>query len=171
MATDLKKLREEHEGLAIIVGQLSKMIGEDMPPPARELYQLRMRLASGLIHHLKSEDWMLYPALLASSDDKIALTARAFSASMGGLWDEFKNYSERWGADAINRNWKRYQAETFEILRALTLRMNREERDLYPLLDLPRQTTAHETHNDYHPRVRVAAIPPARPPYRHSWST
>jgi len=139
---DLKRLREEHAGLAVIVGQLSKMIDQAMPPPSRELYQLRMELASGLIHHLKSEDWILYPALLASSDQKIALTARAFSASMGGLSGEFRTYFDRWGADAIKRNWKDYQSETFEVLRALTLRMNREERDLYPLLDAPLQAAA-----------------------------
>lgn len=131
---DLKKLREEHAALAALSSQLSAMIGQDPPPPPEELYKIRMSLASALIHHLKSEDWILYPTLLRSGNDRAAMTARAFSASMGGLATEFNTYFDRWGADAIESNWKGYQSETLEILRALTLRMTREERDLYPLL-------------------------------------
>ncbi len=132
--SSVNKLRGEHASLALIVGQLSEMIAQGSPPPARELYPIRMRLASELIRHLKSEDWILYPTLLASRNQRIALTARAFSASMGGLASEFKTYCERWDANAIMHNWTSYQAETFEILRSLKLRMTREERDLYPLL-------------------------------------
>ena len=139
---NVKNLRHDHVKLTAIAGELSEIIAQSAPPPPRELYQIRMRLASELIKHLKSEDWLLYPTLLASRNESVALMARAFSASMGGLAREFKTYSERWGADAIMHNWKDYQSETFEILRALTLRMTREERDLYPLLDLPMQAAA-----------------------------
>ena len=132
---NVNKLCQEHVKLTVLADQLSKMIAQGAPPPAQELYPIRMQLASELIKHLKSEDWILYPALLTSLNERVALIARAFSASMGGLASEFKTYRERWDADAIMHNWTGYQSETFEILRALTLRINREERDLYPLLD------------------------------------
>jgi hypothetical protein len=64
----------------------------------------------------------------------VALTSKAFSAEMRGLAKEFGEYTDRWGAVAIERDWRGYQRETAEILRVLTLRMEREERDLYPLL-------------------------------------
>ena len=139
---DLKKLREEHASLSALAQELSAMIARKAPPPSQELYQLRTELFSGLIRHLNSEDWLLYPALIRSSDEHAALTARAFSASMGGLANEFKTYFGRWNADEIARNWKGYQSETFEVLRALTLRMTREERDLYPLFDVTMQAAA-----------------------------
>ncbi len=139
---NVKQLHEEHVKLAVLAGQLSRMIAPGAPPPAQQLYPIRMRLASELIRHLKSEDWILYPTLLASRRRDVALIARAFSASMGGLATEFKAYCDRWGADAITHNWTGYQSDTTKILRALTLRMNREERDLYPLLDLATQAAA-----------------------------
>ncbi len=139
---NVNKLRHEHVKLDALAGQLSNMIAQGEPPPARELYPIRMQLASELIKHLNSEDWILYPALLASRNERVALTARAFSASMGGLANEFKTYCERWGADAIMLNWTGYRSETTEILKALKLRMTREERDLYPLLDLPMKAAA-----------------------------
>jgi len=139
---NVKQLHDEHVKLAIVARQLSEMIAQGAPPPARDLYSIRMRLASELIRHLKSEDWILYPTLLASPHKNVALIARAFSASMGGLASEFKTHCDRWGADAITHNWKGYQSETTKILRALTLRITREERDLYPLLDSAKQAAA-----------------------------
>lgn len=141
---DVKKLRAEHVSLSAIAQRLSAMIARKVPPPSQELYQLRMELFSGLIRHLNSEEWILYPALIRSGDEHAALTAQAFSASMGGLANEFKTYFGRWDADAITSNWRAYQSETFEILRALTLRITREERDLYPLLDVTMQAAAQE---------------------------
>jgi hypothetical protein len=84
---------------------------------------------------LKTEDWVLYPSLLGSSNERVALTARVFSTEMGGLAAEYGDYANRWGADAIDSDWMGYQRETADILRLLTLRMSREERDLYPLLE------------------------------------
>jgi hypothetical protein len=133
---DLRKLRGEHSSLAAIAEKLSAMIMLAVPPPSQELHDVRMELASALDQHLKSEDCILYPALIASPEEGIALTARVFSASMGGLACEFQIYCERWSSDNIDRDWQSFQRETFEILRALSLRMLREERDLYPLLDV-----------------------------------
>ena len=118
------------------------MIAHDAPPPSRELYVLRMEFASALIHHLKLEDWSLYPQLLVSSDKRVAATALAFSEEMGGLAKAFRDYAEQWGAYAIEGDWKRYQRETAAILEALTRRIAREERDLYPLIEIPRRVAA-----------------------------
>ncbi len=139
---NVNELREQHVKLAVIADQLSEIIAQSAPPPSQELHAVRMRLESELITHLKSEDWILYPTLLTSRNKSVALTAKAFSASMGGLASEFKTYCARWDADAVMHNWTSYKAETFEFLRSLTLRMTREERDLYPFLDLPVRAAA-----------------------------
>ena len=139
---DLSLLRQEHEELVAIAGRMSAMIAHDGPPPSRELYVLRMEFASALIQHLKSEDWLLYPQLLVSRDKRVASTARAFRDEMGGLATAFREYAEQWGPYAIEGDWKRYQRETAAILEALTLRIGREERDLYPLIELPGRVAA-----------------------------
>jgi hypothetical protein len=133
--SNIKNLRTEHDELAVIGAHLSAIIEKNDPPLSHELYKIRMQFASALIRHLKSEDWILYPALLASSNKRIVVTARAFSASMGGLAENFKDYASRWNAGAIANDWSGYCRETAEILRVLMLRMKLEERDLYPFLD------------------------------------
>jgi iron-sulfur cluster repair protein YtfE (RIC family) len=139
---ELSRLRDEHARLMVTAGKLSAMIAQHAPPPAQELYSVRMKLASELTRHLKTEDWILYPRLLLSSDRHVAETSRAFSQEMGGLAKEFREYADRWVAYAIDSDWKGFQRETTEILTVLARRMKREEQELYPLLEAPSQASA-----------------------------
>jgi iron-sulfur cluster repair protein YtfE (RIC family) len=91
--SDIAKLREDHAELVRLVRELGARIERPTPPPQLELFELRRQLTSTLIAHLKAEDWVLYPRLLASTDPAIAATARAFNDEMGGLAAAFSNYS------------------------------------------------------------------------------
>jgi len=134
MAT-IQHLHEEHAHLVRIVGQLSECIGRPAPPPTVELFAVRRELNATLIGHLKAEDWILYPTLLASDDPEIAATARQFLDEMGGLAATFLAYADRWSANAIERDWAGYCGESHEIIEALTERITRENRELYPLAE------------------------------------
>lgn len=132
--TKLTRFREEHSQLMALIRRLTQLIGKDAPPPPAELYALRHELSSTLIRHLKAEDWVLYPQLMASPDPTVARLAQAFSSEMGGIAKAFTAYAERWGSYAIERDWPGFRRETADILAALTQRITREERELYPLL-------------------------------------
>lgn len=132
---NLAKLREEHAQLVTIVRRLGEFIAQPSPPSQLALFELRRELSSTLIAHLKAEDWVLYPRLLASDDPHVAETARAFSEEMGGLAAAFVGYSDKWNAGAITADWEGYCADSRSIIEALTCRITRENRDLYPLLE------------------------------------
>lgn len=132
---EIAKLREEHAQLVRLAQLLASFIDAPTPPAQVQLFQLRSELASTLIGHVKTEDWVLYPRLLTSTDERIAATARAFSDEMGGLAAAFAAYSERWTAGAIAADWPAYCEESRAIIEALTNRIMRENRELYPLLD------------------------------------
>lgn len=134
---NLRRLREQHAHLVTIANRLSGVIARAAPPPPTQLFALRQELISAVIRHLKAEDWVLYPRLFASRDKKVAQTAHAFSEEMGGLAKAFTNYAQRWGSFAIEADWAGYRSETSAIIGALTRRITRENRDLYPLLELP----------------------------------
>jgi hemerythrin-like domain-containing protein len=133
--SSLAQLRGEHAELVKIVKELQALIEGDAPPPAVALFDVRRRLSSMLIAHLKAEDWVLYPPLLSSADTKVAETARHFVDEMGGLAQAFTVYIERWDALSIESDWPRYQRESRGIIEALTTRIIRENRELYPLLE------------------------------------
>jgi hypothetical protein len=114
---------------------LSSLIARPSPPPQLQLFDIRSELSSLLIAHLKTEDWLLYPPLLASADSHIASVARAFSVEMGGLAAAFRVYCAKWGANAIVDNWAGYCGDSRHLIDVLTTRITRENRELYPLLD------------------------------------
>jgi hypothetical protein len=132
----LHKLRQEHAELAEIVGKLSTIINYPCPPSMSELFKLRHELSFTLIAHLKAEDWVLYPRLFASPDATVAQTAREFSVEMGGLADAYVDYAEKWNAHSIDQDWSGYCAETRCIIEALMNRITREDRELYPMLEV-----------------------------------
>lgn len=133
--SDIQKLRQEHAELVDIVGRLNGVIAALTPPPLVELFNLRRELSSTLIAHLKAEDWALYPRLMASADPEIKATAKGFSDEMGGLAAAYTVYAQRWDAMSIDSNWHGFCLETRDIITALSDRITRENRELYPLAE------------------------------------
>jgi iron-sulfur cluster repair protein YtfE (RIC family) len=132
---NLMKLRREHARLSDIIQSLASFVMQPRPPEAEELFKVRNELTSTLIRHLKAEDWVLYPRLIANSDPTVAGTALAFSDEMGGLADAYRAYVNKWTAISIAYDWSAYCEETRAVIEALTNRINRENRDLYPLVE------------------------------------
>ena len=133
--SDLAKLRQDHADIVRMVRTLEAAVGQPSPPPQLDLFDLRRQLTSTLIAHLKTEDWVLYPRLMASKDAATAAVGHSFNAEMTGIATAYSDYASRWGATAIEADWPRYCVETREILAALMNRIIRENRDLYPLLE------------------------------------
>ena len=132
---NLLHLREEHAELVRLVGQLQAMIDLPAAPPAIELFGIRSRLNGLLIAHLKAEDWVLYPPLLDSPDPEVARTARRFVDEMGGLAAAYAAFNNQWDALRIGNDWPTYQRDAQGIIDALSDRIVRENRELYPLLE------------------------------------
>jgi iron-sulfur cluster repair protein YtfE (RIC family) len=132
---DIAQLREEHAHLIEILGRLEAVLARSAPPPAMELFALRRELTAALVGHLKTEDWMVYPRLIASRDKAVAATARAMADEWGGLAAEFAAFSEAWGATEITLDWAGYRRAATLMIGALARRIARENRELYPLIE------------------------------------
>lgn len=131
----MQHLREEHAELGRLVFSFEKMIAPKSPPPPVDLFELRQTFSKKLFAHLMAEDWMLYPEMLRSPDAAITGKARAFMDEMGGLVDAYKAWSNAWPAGAVANNWPGFAAATKDLLEALKLRIARENRELYPLME------------------------------------
>ena len=132
---DLAKLREEHADLIDIVRRLEHVIALASPPSQIGLFNLRRELNSKLIGHLTAEDWLLYPRLLNSTDPRVADVAKAYIEEMGGLAAAFAAHNDIWPAPAIHADWSGYCVHSRRIIDALTNRITRENREVYPLLE------------------------------------
>ena len=130
-----QQLRDHHACINDLLLEFETVLAQPDPPPAAELFDLRNRLSHVLIAHLKAEDWVLYPDLLASDRPYVADAARHLAQEMGGLADAYNAYTRQWTAQAIAADWKGYRRDSAVVIRMLRKRVAREDRELYPLAD------------------------------------
>lgn len=133
---DLRRLHQEHRAIVRIASDLIGVSREvrdrDDANDARFLIEQLDRVL-GL--HLELEDRALYPALLGSSDARVVEIAKDCAEDMGGLADAWCDYQRQWPAEMIYRNADRFAAASRVLMEAVAQRVDREERELYPLAE------------------------------------
>jgi hemerythrin-like domain-containing protein len=125
-------LTNEHGELAKLADRLLARMEGDEPAPG--FSQVRWQLNRVLATHLTREDKLLYPQLGRSDDPKTRALARRFSIEMGGLAAEHEAYCRRWPMERILAEWQNFRRETHDIVAMLKRRIDREETELYSLM-------------------------------------
>jgi hypothetical protein len=129
--------RRQHREIVMLVKELQPRLDatalrRDAGPVAAGLQRLAVMLEA----HLALEDATLYPTLLTHSDASVAATARRYQQEMGGLKTTFVNYVERWPtASSIQEQPDGFVLQTKEVVAALLTRIEREDGELYPMLE------------------------------------
>ena len=129
----LQVLQDDHQKVMVLARELSRYLEHREPPSRLPLFEVRAALASVLIRHLKVEDWVVYPALLKSEDQKVRETAGKFQQQMGSLAAGFRAHMEKWTSLSIQEDWSSYRSEATTLLKVLEQRVKCEEDTLYPL--------------------------------------
>ena len=135
LSREIERLRAEHAALIALARIVSELIHAPGPPQLTELASARGRLRETLVRHLKCEDWILYPRLLATGEPELMRITREFELGIGDLAAEYTAYDNKWTAALVAAEWEKFGRETREIFGALATRVEREERELYPLAD------------------------------------
>jgi hypothetical protein len=129
--------RQEHAEIGALADAFGGLVAGARPAALTNLLTLRDRLTAALTAHLNGEDWVLYPRIRASGDPAAAALADRFVREIGGLSARYQAYLRVWTSSAIAADWSGFQVETGDILAALAARAEREDRELYPLLERP----------------------------------
>jgi hypothetical protein len=132
---EMQRLRAEHAALVTLSRIVLGMTQLPDPAPAAELASARGLLRETLVRHLKCEDWALYPRLRAADDPELVRITREFEQEMGDLAADFVAYDDRWTSERVAAGWPDFCRETRIIFDMLARRVEREERELYPLAD------------------------------------
>ncbi len=130
------KLRDDHDALLKLISLFRDILRQPVAPAGIDLVNFRSAFSKELLAHLTREDWLLYPSLLQSSDKLIASTAQTFIDEMGGLLAAYKAWSGNWPTERIIADWQTFAAETSAVLDALGERIDRENNELYPLVEI-----------------------------------
>lgn len=128
--------RRQHDEILAIAGEIAARLQPDtLRADTRWVRSLLSALAGKLTIHLAMEDKALYPRLAEADVEDCAALALAFMKEMGGLGAAFAAYNQKWQAGAIGEDPARFILETREVFGALGKRIERENRQLYPMAD------------------------------------
>ncbi|HKX90479.1 MAG TPA: hemerythrin domain-containing protein [Sphingopyxis sp.] len=132
---EMQRLRAEHAALFTLSRIILGMTDAPHPPAPDDLVSARGQLRDALVRHLKCEDWALYPRLMATGDAELMRITREFELEMGGLAADFVAYDNKWTRERVAADWPGFCRETRIVFDLLAMRIEREERELYPLAE------------------------------------
>src|SRR5687767_1936473 len=130
-------LRAQHAAAEAMIDQIYTDI--DQYRSDRDAFPLTLKLArlAGILRtHFAMEDELLYPLMIESDQREAALTARVFRNELVHIGAQFERFIERWSnSAAIASALRQFEFEAGMLFAALRDRIDREQRDLYPLAD------------------------------------
>lgn len=133
---NIDKFKREHVDLLTSVTALRELVQSGVQEHADAIFKQLFVMSSTIRLHLAAEDRMLYPALARSADPVVAQAGKQFQQEMGGLAETYSAFAARWNLTfKIAAEPQRFREEANEIFRALHQRVQRENRELYPLAE------------------------------------
>jgi hemerythrin-like domain-containing protein len=135
-AVNIDKFRQEHADVMNSVGTLRELVQAGVNEHAEQIVAQLLAMTGAIKLHLAAEDRVLYPALANASDPLVAQTSRMFQQEMGGLANTLTGFVSRWNLAAkITQNPQGFRDEANAVFKALHMRVQRENRELYPMAE------------------------------------
>ena len=134
--SDTRMYRSQHAEIVKLVQGVQVFLAPGKLPGAAADVRLKLsELAAKTTLHLAMEDGSLYPRLMAHEDPKVRDTASRFNNEMSAISAVFETYTAKWTESAIREDSTGFIEETTKLFTALANRIQRENTELYPLLE------------------------------------
>jgi hemerythrin-like domain-containing protein len=133
---NIDKFKREHVELLSAVTTLRELVQSGVREHAESIFKQLLSMSSAIKLHLAAEDRVLYPALANATDPLVAQTGRQFQEEMGGLAATYAAFAARWNLTSkIAADPQGFRDDANLIFKALHHRVQRENRELYPLVE------------------------------------
>lgn len=115
---------------------------------AGELEELRWSISRDLMQHLAFDEKHVLAVLDAVGGPREQAVAGEFREELARIADRFRSHMTQWTGSKVAADPKRYRRSLDELIALLEQRLDREERELYPLIAKHGSTSiAAPTHN------------------------
>lgn len=132
---NIDKFKEQHIDILNSIVEMRRLVKDGIPQNASAISHLVIRI-SGLIKlHLAREDSHLYPALKLSGE-RLAEIGQRYQDEMGGIANAYMAFSRKWNTPReVHSDPEGFRLEANGIFKALHQRIQRENVELYPLIE------------------------------------
>jgi len=133
----MDNFRRQHKEILQLIKELSgRLDAAWIVADAAEVRSLLLTLVGKLKIHLAMEDDALYPELFEHPEAKVRELAKQYVHEMGAIKPTLISYSKRWNsARAIQTDPALFIRESQDFFAALGTRIQKENDELYPLVD------------------------------------
>jgi iron-sulfur cluster repair protein YtfE (RIC family) len=133
---DIEQFKREHADLLSAVTALRELVQSGVQEHAQAILGQLVTMSATIKLHLAAEDRVLYPALASAADLQAAETGKRFQDEMGDLAQVYAAFASRWNLAAkISKDPDGFRSDANNVFKALHLRVQRENRELYPLAE------------------------------------
>lgn len=133
---NIDAFKQQHVELLRAITTLRELVQQGVQEHAETILQLVVSISATIKLHLAAEDRMLYPALGRASDPVITQTGQRFQQEMGGLASAYGAFARQWNlAGKIAGDPQGFRGDANTVFKALHQRVQRENRELYPLAE------------------------------------
>lgn len=128
--------RQDHDTILSAVTDLRNLAQTDIIENADPIAQMIVSISSTIKLHLATEDSMLYPALARSLHADAAQVGKTFQSEMGGIAAAYLAFSRKWNyGPRVAAKPDTFKSGANHIFKALHERIQRENEELYPLVE------------------------------------
>jgi len=131
---NIDKFTDEHVLILRAVTDLKALAKDGIGQNADAIAKSIVRMSSSIKLHLAAEDRYVYPTLANSSDPAIAKLGTQFQQEMGGIAAAYVEFAGKWNtAPNVAADPEGFKDHANAIFKALHERIQRENKELYPL--------------------------------------
>lgn len=133
---NIDHFKHEHVELLSSVTTLRELVQAGVQEHAQTILSQLVAMSAAIKLHLAAEDRVLYPAFVQAKSPQIAQTGKQFQQEMGDLAQAYAAFTSRWNlATKISKDPDGFRADANAVFKALHVRVQRENRELYPLAE------------------------------------
>lgn len=133
---NIEKFKADHLSILGGVAELRRLVQAGLVNNAAAIASMIVSMSSTIKLHLASEDRVLYPAFKCSSNSAVIQAAEKFQTEMGAIAAAYGDFSRKWNVGSkIAAEPEEFRKTADQIFKALYERIQREDRELYPLAD------------------------------------
>lgn len=133
---NIDRFKNEHGQILEGIATLRTLSHAGIVDNASEIARRIVAMSSVIKLHLNAEDRVLYPGLQASGDRTLALLGQEFQQEMGSIAAAYVEFAGRWNTPGrVHDDPQGFRADANRVLKAVYERMQRENRDFYPLIE------------------------------------
>lgn len=133
---NIDKYKHQHTAIFTSIRKLKELSHEGIAGNAAAIAALVIKMSSVIKLHLSIEDKFLYPALQEANNPRLAMMGKQFQHEMTHIAETYGEFARKWNdAGHVAGDPEGFRREANRVLKVLFERMQREDRDFYPMIE------------------------------------